>query len=128
MYNLNRQNIRNNNLKKRLYIAKVKDITQDDNGNEKVVYFRPEKYYFNVMPLKEQSDIQAFGERAISTRVAVIREKDKYLNEFKDLDVAYLEGATPNGELEYGDNANYYVYAVSPQNSILKVYFSKLVK
>ena len=128
MYNTNRQCIRRNNLKSMLYVAKKIGTTEDEYGNQKVEYDEPIKYYFNIMPANTSSDIQAFGERAASMKVAVITEKDKFLNEFNEFDVAYLDGITPEDEPENGYNANYRIYAVQPQNAIIKVYFLKLVK
>ena len=61
-------------------------------------------------------------------KVAVITERYKYDNKFEEFDVAYLDGVNPNGEVIKGDNANYRVYAVQPQNMIIKLYFIKLVK
>lgn len=128
MYNINRQNIRHNNLKSTLYVAKNLGTTEDEYGDEEVLYDKPKKYHFNVMPVKTASEIQAFGELATSMKVAVITEKDRYINEFHEFDAAYLDGATPEDEIQNGYDANYRVYAVQPQNAIIKVYFLKLVK
>ena len=46
--------------------AKFKLEGTSDYGNEIVNYDEPKKYYFNVMPLKTASEIQAFGELATS--------------------------------------------------------------
>lgn len=128
MYNINRQSIRRNNLKSKLYIAKKLESIEDEFGNEITNYDKPIKYFFNVQPASTASEIQAFGELAKSMKVAVITEKDKYLNKFKEFDLAYLDGITPDNESINGINANYRVYAVQPQNAIIKVYFIKLVK
>lgn len=128
MYNINRYFIRKNNLKSKLYISKKLDSTEDECGNEIDNYDEPIKYYFNVKPVTTSSEIQAFGELANSMKVAVITEKDKYLNKFKEFDLAYLDGITPDKEPKPGFNANYRIYAVQPQNAIIKVYFIKLVK
>lgn len=128
MYNISRQNIRKYNLTEPLYIAKKIGTKEDEYGNEVVIYDEPKKYFFNIMPVSTSSDVRTFGERAIAMKVAVIREKDAYINEFKEFDVAYLDGETPEGEYENGFNANYRIYAVQPQNAILKIYFSKLIK
>ena len=128
MYNLNRQNIRHNNLKTKLYIAKYLGYSEDENGDEILLYDSPKEYYFNVMPLKNASEIQEFGKLATSMKVAVITEKDKYMNEFTEMDVVYLDGMTPKGELTKGYNANYKIHAVRPQNAIIKLYLVKLLK
>lgn len=128
MYNINRQCIRRNNLKSKLYISEKLGVTEDEYGNEIVNYDKPKKYFFNIMPANTASEVKAFGELATSMKVAVITEKDKYMNEFKEFDLAYLDGITPDGEPENGFNANYRIYAVQPQNAIIKIYFLKLVK
>ena len=47
---------------------------------------------------------------------------------FKAFDLAYLYGATPDGEVKYGDNANYIVRAYKPQNTKIMVIFEEIVK
>ena len=47
----------------------------------------------NVQPISSQADIEEFGENARQMQKAVISKK--YLNEFKEFDVAYLDGNTP---------------------------------
>lgn len=124
-YNPNRQDVLK--IKSKLYIAKYLSTDQDENLNQKQVYDTPKKYYFNVMPVNQDSEIKEFGELVTSMKVAVITEKLKYYNKFTEFDKAYLDGATPNNELENGDNANYRVYAIRKQNSIIRVYFLKIV-
>ena len=51
-----------------------------------------------------------------------------YKNKFKEFDKVYLDGATPNGELKFGDNANYRIYSIQPQNVAIMIYFLKIVK
>lgn len=114
-------------LKSKLYIAKYIETIQDENFNQKQVYEKPVKYYFNVQPVRQESEIREFGELVNSMKVAVITEKVKYLNKFHEFDVAYLDGEEPTDELEYGDKANYRIYAVRNQNTIIRIYFIKRV-
>lgn len=44
----------------------------------------------------------------------------------KENDLAYLDGATPDGEEVNGDNANYRVDSVRWQNKKIAIYFEKL--
>ena len=44
----------------------------------------------------------------------------------KENDLAYLDGATPENEEIYGDNANYRVDSVRYQNKKVAIYFEKL--
>jgi len=124
-YNPNNQKVLNFNTK--LYIAKYKETTQDENLNQKQVYYEPQKFFFNIQPVNKSSEIREFGELVNSMKVAVITQKQKYLNKFNEFDLAYLDGVEPINELEYGDMANYRIYAVRPQNTIIKIYFLKRV-
>lgn len=124
-YNPNRQNILK--LKSKVYIAKYLETVQDKYFDQKRVYAKPQKYFFNIQPLTAESEISEFGELVNSMKVAVITEKQKYFDKFNEFDVAYLDGATPDGEAENGDKANYRIYAIRKQNTIIRIYFVKLV-
>lgn len=124
-YNPNRQN--HLQLKSKVYIAKYLETVQDENFNQKQVYDKPVKYFFNIQPIRQESEIREFGELVNSMKVAVITEKVKYLNKFHEFDAAYLDGEEPIDELEYGDKANYRIYAVRNQNTIIRIYFIKKV-
>ena len=131
MYNINKMSIFKN-LKTTCYIASKLDSTEDEEGNEITQYDTPKKYVFNIQPVVNNSvegaDIQAFGELAQRMKVAVITERDKYKDKFKEFDLAYLDGATPENELYNGQNANYMVHLVAVQNVIIRVFFTKIVK
>lgn len=53
-------------------------------------------------------------------------EHENIENFIKENDLAYLDGATPDGEKSYGDNANYRVDSVRRQNKKIAIYFEKL--
>lgn len=124
-FNPNRQNVLKFNSK--IYIANKTETIQDEYLNQKEVFAKPKKYFFNVQPLTATSEITEFGELVNSMKVAVLPRKQKYLNKFHEFDKAYLDGITPDGELENGDNANYRIYAIRNQNAIIRIYFLKLV-
>lgn len=124
-YNPNKQN--HLNFKSKVYIAKYVDTIQDEYLNQKQVFETPVKYFFNVQPVTQESEIREFGELVNSMKVAVITEKTKYFNKFHEFDVAYLDGVEPTDELENGDKANYRIYAVRNQNTIIRIYFIKRV-
>jgi len=125
-YNPNKQNCKN--FKSKLYIAKYLGTIQDENLYQKKEYEEPKKYYFTVRNLNGESEIREFGELSSSMKVAVITQKEKYLDKFKEFDLAYLDGILPENEIDYGDNANYRIYDVRNENTIIRVYFLKLVK
>ena len=119
------------NVKSKCYIGSKLDSTFDDEGNEIKVYDEPQAYSFNIQPVNSltasASEIQSFGENANKMKVAVITNRKKYDNKFKEFDLAYLDGATPEGETINGANANYRIYSVQPQNVVIRVFFIKLV-
>lgn len=115
------------NVKSVCYIGTKLDSTFDDYGNEITNYDIPQKYLFNIQPVTLSSDIQTFGENSNKMKVAVITNRAKYDNKFKEFDCAYLDGATPDGEVVNGEKANYRVYSVQPQNVAIRVFFLKTV-
>lgn len=118
------------NWNKDLYIANKADVEIDDYLNEIVTYSKP--FYFgkvNYQPLTKkdlEAYIKAYGETKNSIVSLLIDYTDD--GKFKAFDVAYLYGATPEGEVNYGDNANYLVRAYKPQNTKIMVIFEEIVK
>ncbi len=112
---------------KKIYIAKKIGTTTNDYGYDISVYSEPKEYLINVQPISSEADIQEFGEHAKEMQKAVL-EKSKYLDEFKEFDVAYLDGATPEGESYYGEKANYRLYPPRNQNKVIQIFFRRLAK
>lgn len=128
MYNVNRTFIFKN-LYQNIYITKKNGTKEDYYHNEIPTYDKPELYRkWNIQFVKAESEILEFGENVSNMKVAVIPNNAFYANKFSEFDLAYLDGATPNGEAINGQNANYRIYSVRPQNSIIKIYFLKLTK
>ena len=114
------------NWAKDVYIASKIKTSNDDDGNEINIYDKPNKkpYKFNYQTLSTDADIAEFGENAKIMKKAVI--PISYQGQFKEFDVAYLDGATPDGEENYGDNANYRLLPPRDGNSVIIIYFEKL--
>lgn len=131
MYNINGQKIFKN-IKTTCYVASKLSSIEDEEGNEITQYDTPKKYVFNIQPFVNGSidgaETLAFGELAQRMKVAVITERDKYKDTFKEFDLAYLDGATPDGELYNGQNANYRVHLVAVQNTVIRIFFTKIVE
>ena len=128
MYNLNRTFIFQN-LYQNLYISQKNGTKEDYNHNEIPTYDIPVLYRkWNIQFVKAESELLEFGENASRMKVAVIPNNALYANKFNEFDLAYLDGVTPDGEAVNGQNANYRIYSVRPQNSIIKIYFLKLTK
>lgn len=111
---------------KDVYIASKIGTQLDEEGNEINIYDKPnsEAYKFNYQPVSTSADIAEFGEKAKIMKKAVI--PISYQGQFKEFDVAYLDGATPDGEENYGDNANYRLLPPRDGNSVIIIYFEKL--
>ena len=110
---------------KKIWIAKKIGTQENDYGTEIPIYDKPEEYMMNVQPLSSEADIAEFGENAKQVQRAVIEYK-KYFGEFKEFDVAYLDGVTPDGEEVNGENANYRLYPPRNQNKVILLYFERL--
>ena len=117
------------NVKSDCYICKYMGEEKDEFGNRVPVYDKPNKepYEWNIQNISQSSEQYAFGERVLNMKVALLKgiERDEFINQFSELDLAYLDGATPEGEVVNGDNANYKIYAIKPQNVALLIYFEK---
>lgn len=119
------------NVKSDCYIASKLGQDIDIYGNSVPVYDKPntEPYKWNIQNVSQGSEAYSFGEKALQMKVAMILgiEKEKFLNKFHEYDLAYLDGATPENEVVNGQNANYRIYAIKPQNVSLLIYFEKLI-
>lgn len=133
------------NWNKDMYIAtKNRDtITYDDYNNEIVEYHKP--FYFgrvNYQPLTRK-DLEAYIKQYGETKNNIVSCLINYTDDgkFKELDLAYLYGVTPEGEIpeepdqelpesdtRYGSKANYIVRSYKPQNTKIMVIFEELVK
>lgn len=118
------------NWNKDLYIATKKEVILDDYGNQIITYNKP--FYFgkaNYQPLTKK-DLEAYIKVYGETQNSIISLLIDYTDDgkFKAFDVAYLYGATPKGEIKYGDNANYIVRSYKPQNTKIMVIFEEIVK
>ena len=118
------------NWDKDIYIATKKGVKLDDYNNRIVEYNEP--FYFgreNYQPMNWrdlQSYMSAFGETTRKVIGLLIDYKD--LGKFDEFDLAYLYGATPEGEEVNGSNANYIVKSYKPQNTKIMVVFEEIIK
>ena len=118
------------NWNKDLYIATKKQVNYDDYNNEIIEYNKP--FYFgrvNYQPLTRK-DLEAFMKEYGETKNKIISCLINYTDDgkFKEFDLAYLYGVTPDNETVYGSNANYIVRSYKPQNTRIMVIFEELIK
>ena len=111
---------------KDLYIASKTGVDLDDEGNEISIYDTPEPYKFNYRAISSDAELAEFGEKASITQRMVIDRK--YEGMFKEFDVAYLYGATPDEEKFNGDNANYVLLPPRVGNSVIIIYMQKIIR
>jgi hypothetical protein len=114
------------NYKSRIYICKKTGVTQDEYLNQIETYDEPQKFMWNVQPVNASSEGKEFGQLVSALRVAVV-PKRKYQGKFHEFDKVYIDTAPSSEELDFGDNADYRIYSIRPQNAVLKIYFLKLV-
>lgn len=122
--------MRNNWKKKSLYISSFIEDSMDDYGNTVATYDEPKFIGLeNIQPLSGSTDITEYGNR-VSKIQKVLLDYDKYIDKFKENDLAYIEVDKSLIEQEteetYGDNANYRIDSVRPQNRKIAIYFEKL--
>lgn len=118
------------NWNKTCFIAKKTSVQKDEYGNEVVVYSTPKKYIFNYQPITDKTEILAYQQQYGEVKISLIKAfiDLKYNGEINEFDLAYLYDATPNNELINGDNANYVVRTVTPQNTRIMIYFEEKTK
>lgn len=117
------------NWNKKCYVANKIRIDYDEYDNEIAVYDIPKPYFFNYQPLTGNaliSYMQSYGETTQNVVRAFV--DIKYLNQFKEFDIAYLYGATPIDEEFNGDNANYIIKSYKQQNTKIMVIFEEIIK
>lgn len=130
---MNKFNAPNNifqNWNKDLYIASKNGVGYDEYLNQIVVYDKP--FYFgkvNYQPLttkQMEAYMKAYGETENQIISCLINYTDD--GKIKIFDKAYLYGAKPDNEIKNGDNANYLVKAVKPQNTKIMILFEEIIK
>lgn len=109
--------------RKTVYVAKFLAQSQDSKLNPIKTYDTPVAYLLNVQPLSEDDRIEMFGANAKKMFRAMVLDIDVDINEF---DVAYLEGATPQGESSNGFNSNYIVRRVQRSNVAVTIFFESI--
>lgn len=118
------------NLYKPIYISRKDKIEYDDYNNEIVSYKKPFKLgNYNYQPLtgsELMAYISAYGET--KNRLVRVFIDSIYKHRFEEYDLAYLYGVTPDGETEYGENANYKVRTFAEQNTKIMVVFEEIIK
>ena len=111
---------------KKVYIARKLGSQIDIDYNETTIYDKPISYKMNIQPTNASSDLEAFGETSFKMLRAIV-PYEYFKDKISEFDVAYIN-TTPEGEIQYGTNADYRVKSVSVQNLAMSIYFEKITK
>jgi len=110
--------------RKQIFIASKTGDDIDDLGNSISVYDSPVEYKFNYRGVSSQAEMVEFGEDAKTMLRMVI--PISYKNQFKEFDVAYVDGVTPEGEGVNGANANYRLLPPRNGGSVVIIYMKRI--
>ena len=119
---------------KKLYIAKRLKVESNENGIDVEYFEKPKLYNFNYQPVSEYLGLQQYGEE-IGNVYRMFVDKALYQGKIKVGDRAYLSnGEITESELEqliqnekdFGDNANYKIELVLPQNFKMQIDLIKI--
>lgn len=109
-----------------IFLARWIKEEYDDEDNPIQVYEKPISLSCTINSLSGSYDIAAYGEK-INKMCKTLLDYDTWIGKINEKDVVYLYGANPDKEECYGDNANYRVVAVLPQNLKIMVYFERIL-
>lgn len=109
-----------------IYIASYLKESSDNEGNPIKIYDKPFSLETSLNSLNGSSEVAMYGDR-IKKMCKTFLDYDEWLGKIKENDLVYLYEATPEKEVVNGENANYRVDAVLPQNEKILVYFEKRV-
>lgn len=100
--------------------------TETVNGRSIRLYDTPIELEHNVKRASGNSDYSMYGNRIQDMFKAVISNTKDNRELFTRFSLAYLDGVTPSGELNNGDQANFFVADVAVYNLSMHVYFERL--
>lgn len=106
------------------YIASYVRDDVDDDFNPIQVFDAPRDMICSIGPISASHEVDEFGED-IDNLCRAILDYDTWINNIAVNDRVWLYGSAPvDGEVN-GDSANFYVYAVQPQNFKICVFFKR---
>lgn len=94
-----------------------------------ISYTEPKAYitklfYLTVMPASGNMETEEHGEQ-ISHKWNILANANYFEGIFKEGDVLYLEGQTPDANADYGAGANALITSVRSQNKMIRVIAEK---
>lgn len=115
-----------NRNRQRIYIASqnMDDELIDSHGNRP--FNKPFLFCENLASVDGESEKEEYGDRVRNMYKSVVMRK-RWEGRIKENDVAYLDGAIPDGEVENGANANYRVESARNTSlNMMTIYFEML--
>ena len=95
-------------------------------GSKIRIYDKPKAYSMSLNTVSGYTELQLFGD--VANRMVKAMVDINLAKIIKERDVAYLFEATNDNEEVYGENANYEVVKILPQNIKAVIYFEKINK
>ena len=93
---------------------------------KKPISFTLRPNYLSVQPASGYTSVMVYG-KDITKVWHCTAILDRFRNVFNENDLLYLDGANPQGEAEYGENANAIIDSVSYQNRSIRIVAKKRV-
>lgn len=112
--------------KRTIYLASYIDTDYDEYGNPIQIYDKPVSIDNCVLnSLNGSYDLAVYGDSV--KKMAKTLLDYSWIDKIKEKDAIYLYEISPEKEKVNGENANYIVDAVLPQNKKIVVYFKKRI-
>ena len=106
-----------------IYVAPFLRNETDYEGNVVRVYDKPFMIKASVSTITTSFEVQEYGDDW-NKLLQLVLPFNEYINVIKERDNIYLFKKPLEDEVN-GENANYFVYGVLPQNKIIRLYLKK---
>lgn len=108
------------------YCKRLDTPMQDGNEYGEPIEITTRPMHFTVMDKNGYLDILEFGSEVSKYATAIAQPYGLWKNAFKEGDLFYINGATPNSTEDYnGEKANYIVDSIIFQNLAIKLTLKK---
>lgn len=112
--------------KRKCYIASFLKKDRDEEGNPIDVYDKPFSFECTLNSVDAEYEIALFGDK-VNKMFKTVLDYNQWINKIKEKDAIYLFENSPENEQNNGDNSNYFVSSVRPQNKKIIAYFEKRI-
>lgn len=112
--------------KRKCHLASFLKTGKDDEGNPINIYDEPIVFECSLNSVDAEYEIAIFGDK-VNKMFKTVLDYKAWINKIKEKDAIYLFDSNPDNEYNHGDNSNYFVSSVRPQNKKIIVYFEKRI-